>query len=412
MNTNSTTYQPSMETQRIQHLDVLRGFALLGILLMNMQTFAMPISAYLNPNSWGDFSGVNFAFWSFSHLFADSKFMSIFSMLFGAGICLFSERAEQKTGRSAALHYQRNFWLMMFGLFHAYFIWFGDILFTYGFCACIFYLFRNFKTTTLTVIALILLSISSAYTALAQWALAIGEIPQEAIDSMKRMWQPEEASLQKEITAYTSGVVAQFEQRKSAALFLQTDVLFSFAIWRVGGLMLLGMAFYKSGILSGKKSTAFYRNMMLLGFAVGLPLTGWGISYNVEHSFALEHSMMAGSQFNYWGSIFTAMAYIGLVHWLIKKAVMVSLQQRLAAVGQMAFTNYIFHSVLLTFVFYGHGLGLFAEVERAGQFLLILLTWGLQLYLSPWWLSRYQFGPLEWLWRSLTYQKLQPLAKR
>lgn len=113
---------PVEVADRIESLDVLRGFAVLGILVMNIQSFAMPGAAYLNPTAYGDLNGINFFTWLVSYLLVDQKFMSIFSMLFGAGICLFADRAEARSGRSAGLHYRRTFYLLVFGLVHAYFL--------------------------------------------------------------------------------------------------------------------------------------------------------------------------------------------------------------------------------------------------------------------------------------------------
>ena len=126
------TLQPTVQQERIQSLDVLRGFAILGILIMNVQSFAMPGAAYLNPMAYGDLTGPNKWVWILSHLFADQKFMTIFSILFGAGVVLFSESAEKKLGKSAGLHYRRTFWLLLIGLFHAHIIWYGDILVSYA----------------------------------------------------------------------------------------------------------------------------------------------------------------------------------------------------------------------------------------------------------------------------------------
>ncbi|MFT4927286.1 MAG: hypothetical protein ACI8WB_003392, partial [Phenylobacterium sp.] len=160
----TTTSTPTQQTTRIDHLDILRGFALLGILLMNIQSFAMPGAAYLNPTAWGNLEGINLAVWSFSHLFADSKFMGLFSILFGAGVCLFAQRAEAKFGHSASLHYQRNGWLLLFGLIHAHFIWYGDILYSYALCAMWVYLLRNKSVKTLLITAMACLSVASLYS--------------------------------------------------------------------------------------------------------------------------------------------------------------------------------------------------------------------------------------------------------
>ena len=129
--------------QRIGALHVLRGVGVLGILLLNIQSFAMPSAAYLNPSVYGDRTGANGVVWHATHLFGDQKFMAIFALLFGAGIVLMTSRAEARTGRSAALHYRRMGWLIVFGLLHAYLLWYGDILYTYGVCGLAVYLVRR-----------------------------------------------------------------------------------------------------------------------------------------------------------------------------------------------------------------------------------------------------------------------------
>ena len=130
---------PTQVHERIQSLDIIRGIAILGILIMNIQSFSMPGSAYSNPMAFGDLDGINKWVWIISHVFADMKFMNIFSILFGAGIILVTSKSEMKTGKSAVLHYKRTIWLLIIGLFHAHLIWYGDILVIYALCAFILY---------------------------------------------------------------------------------------------------------------------------------------------------------------------------------------------------------------------------------------------------------------------------------
>jgi len=156
---DSVRAQPAADPERIVPIDVLRGFALLGILVMNIQSFAMPDAAYMNPTAYGDLSGANFAVWLLSHVFADQKFMTIFSMLFGAGIVLMTSRAEARQGRSAALHYRRMGALWVIGMLHAYLLWYGDILYSYAMCGLLVYLFRNFRPRWLMTLGLISITI-------------------------------------------------------------------------------------------------------------------------------------------------------------------------------------------------------------------------------------------------------------
>lgn len=131
---------PVTAGERIVSLDVLRGFAILGILIMNIQSFSMISAAYLNPTAYGDLTGLNRVVWTLSHLFADLKFISIFSMLFGAGIVLFARRLEAKGLRAGPVHYRRAIWLLLIGLAHGFLLWYGDILAIYGLVGLIVYL--------------------------------------------------------------------------------------------------------------------------------------------------------------------------------------------------------------------------------------------------------------------------------
>ena len=376
---------------------------------MNILSFSMPLSAYMNPLSFGDFTGINKIIYSLSHLFADQKFMSLFSILFGAGVCLFSERAIAKTGKSAGLHYRRNFWLLLFGMIHAYFIWYGDILVAYAVSSFVVFLFRNKTPRTLYIVAVVFLSLPSLYSLFVQFALDNQLIPDNELVGIKSIWAPSAESLSTFIAAYQGGLDQYHPIRVSETILMQTQVLLSTMFWRAAGMMMIGMALYKSGILTGKKSSTYYLKLTLIGVLIGTLLTGYGMFKNMEHGYAFEYSMFLGSQFNYWGSIFTCLGYVGLINLVIQKDLFVSLQRRLAKVGQMAFTNYISHSIICTFIFYGTGLGYFGEVERWGLILIVLAIWGLQLWLSTVWLARHRFGPLEWCWRSLTYWQSQPL---
>src|SRR5213592_2296511 len=152
---------PVAATERIVPMDVLRGFALLGILVMNIQSFAMVGAAYDNPTALGDLHGANFVVWLLSHLLADQKFISIFSMLFGAGIVLMWQKAESSGAGPTRLHYRRVGWMILFGLLHAYLLWYGDILFIYGMCGLFVYLFRRKSPRTLVSSALVLAAIGS-----------------------------------------------------------------------------------------------------------------------------------------------------------------------------------------------------------------------------------------------------------
>lgn len=173
--------------------------------------------------------------------------------------------------------------------------------------------------------------------------------------------------------------------------------------------MLAGMAFLKWGILSAGRSTRFYVTMIVGGLAGGLPLIVYGVRRNFAHEWSMQHSMFAGTLFNYWGSLLVASAYIAAVMLASRSGRLAGLQNLLAPVGRMAFTSYILQTVICTTIFYGHGFGLYGFVPRWGQALVVVGVWCVVVAAANAWLARYRFGPLEWLWRSLTYGARQPM---
>ena len=408
---DSVVPQPGPVTQieRIASIDVLRGFALLGILVMNIQAFAMIEAAYFNPTAYGDLTGANFLVWLFSHALADQKFMTIFSMLFGAGIVLMAERAEARGLRPAGAHYRRMLWLVLFGILHAHLLWYGDILYLYGMCGLVVYLFRKLRAPWLIVLGLLSLAVVSVLFVFFGWSMQFW--PEEAMTDMASDWQPPPEEVAEELGIYRSGWLEQMERRVPAALEFELFVFFVWGAWRAGGLMLIGMALYKLGVFGARLSRAVYVGMAAVGLPLGLAIVLYGVSRNLAANWDVSYSHFFGWQFNHWGSLLVSTAWIALVMLVCRHGILTNLTQALAAVGQMAFTNYILHTIICTTIFYGHGFGLFGHVERVGQIGIVFAVWALQLAISPIWLRHYRFGPLEWLWRSLTYLTFQPMRR-
>ena len=397
---------PAMPRERIISLDVLRGFAVLGILVMNIQSFSMISAAYMNPAAYGDLTGINKWVWVISHILANAKFMAIFSMLFGAGVILFSEKAILKGRRAGGLHFRRMFWLFVFGMIHAYFIWYGDILVTYALCGMIVFLFRKKSLRTLIIWSVIFLLIpsmlylGSGYT-IPNW-------PEETYQQNFESWQPSQETIDHEVQGMQGGFLEQMPVRVSMAVFMQTFLFFYYSGWRALGLMLLGMFLYRLGVLTLQKTNRFYVRMIIFGLIPGMALIVFGIYENFSHKWSFDYSMFFGMQYNYWGSIGVALAYTGIVMLFCRSNIWKRLNDALAATGRMAFTNYILQSLICVLLFYGTGFGLFGRVERIYQALIVVAVWIIIIIFSKLWLSYYRFGPLEWLWRSLVYWKRQP----
>jgi uncharacterized protein len=399
---------PIAPAERIVSLDVLRGVAVLGILIMNIQSFSMIEAAYMNPSALGDLTGLNKWISILSHIFADQKFMTIFSILFGAGILLMTSKAEARGGRSAGLHYRRMFWLLVIGAIHAYLLWHGDVLVLYALCSISVYWFRKLSPRKLLIIGLIFISVASLLSL--AFGLSMPYWPEENYQDFAKVWQPSEQMIEDELAAFRGGWLEQMPYRAKASATFQTFVFAIWGGWRAGGLMLLGMALYKLGVLTAQRTRRFYKTIMGIGFGLGLPMVIAGVVYNHSTGWASQ-SMFFGSQFNYWGSVLISLAYISVVMLLYFHFAQSKLVEIFAQVGRAAFTNYIAATIICVFIFYGYGLGLFGYVERYYQILIVLGVWAMQIVFTRIWMNRFKFGPLEWLWRSLTYMTIQPMRK-
>jgi uncharacterized protein len=423
---------PVTEAERLVSLDTLRGVAVMGILVMNVYAFAMPLAAYYNPLIMGGTDALNMGTWFFTHVFFDQKFMSIFSMLYGAGVVIMMNRAEARGTSDTPVFYRRSGWLIVLGLLHGYFIWFGDILFHYAVMGMIVFLLRKASPRKLIAIACIMLPVtplinfgSSFYLEELQADIAAIEQLQsqgETLDEEQRdkleEWQeirvlfaPSEDDIAAEVMAYKGTYVDALTHRAPFVAFMQINLTLVFVVWRVGGLMLLGMALMKLGVLSAERGTRFYRRMTLIGYGFGLPLAFLSAVILEAHQFDPLYASRYGGVPNYFGSILVAFGHIGAVMLVVKSGAFRAAVDRFAAVGRMALSNYLAHSLVMTTLFYGYGLDLYAEVQRFWQQGFVVALIGLQLLLSPWWLKHFRFGPAEWLWRSLTYGQRQPMRR-
>ncbi|MEO1130844.1 MAG: hypothetical protein AAFX05_14215, partial [Planctomycetota bacterium] len=257
---------------RIAALDVLRGVALLGILVMNLPATALTEYAFFNPRTDGGFTGLDYVAWLVSHLLFELKMMAIFSMLFGAGIAMIAERFALRHRRPGLVIYRRLFFLLCIGMLHAYLIWWGDILVGYALVGMMIYPLRHLRPRTLIILGGLLMlvaipinvlqgfffgSMRSAYEAQQQglslqpWQEGFAEGWPELAEG----FVPSPQMLQEERDAVLGGYLANIQHRAVDVVFMQTWVFLTWMLWRVSGLMLLGMALYKLGVVTGRCST-------------------------------------------------------------------------------------------------------------------------------------------------------------
>ncbi len=426
------TVAPVVAQERIASLDVLRGAAVLGILLMNIIGFGLPGVAYLDPSIVGGDKGANLAYWFANQLLFEGKMRALFSMLFGAGAVLLITRGDERGGglRVADIFYRRTMWLILFGVLHAYFFWSGDVLYAYGVVGLLLFPLRKANPKWLLVAGVLLAVTASskhlwtnyddlqlrnkamvAHQLLAQ-NKPITEEQKEDQKKWDNRWnglKPNATVLAKEIELHRGGYWKLFNWRWQRVASRQSSGMYRYDMYDVGGLMLIGMALLLSGVLTGQRSERFYLTLLLGGYGVGVTvnaLSGW---YYYRSGFNPVEGAMAIDATYDLGRLSVALGHTGLLVLLVKKGWLRALTARLAAVGRMALTNYLATSVICTTIFNGYGFGLFAKLQRYQLLYVVFAVWALLLIVSPIWLRHFRYGPMEWVWRSLTYWQRQPM---
>ena len=408
------------QSDRILTLDIVRGVAVMGILVMNIAAFAMPFPAYANPAAYGGDSGLDLASWAFNFLIFDGKMRGLFSILFGASTLLVIERATASGRGGAKAHYARMLVLLGFGLIHFYFIWFGDVLALYALSGMLLYFFRNRSPRALIRWAVAFLSLSVIYFALIGLTGALADNPNlppvaaanmsESRNVIESDFGADSPKIASELALYQSDYATIVDSRLNGRRYEPFLSFFGFGLETLG-LMFLGMAMFKSGFLTGEWEKARYRRWALRSAVIALPPLSFLAWWQASANFDAVRVFLAFHALSVPFDVLLAVGWAAAIIWWAKRGSHPALNARVAAAGRMAFTNYLATSVIMTSLFYGYGLGLFGEVSRAALWIFVLGMWGLILASSKPWLDRFQYGPLEWLWRSLARLQLQPMRR-
>lgn len=399
---------PTPEAQRLVHLDILRGFALFGILLVNFQWFTRPLQAVFLGHD-ASLTGLDLAVdWLISCL-AEGKFYPLFAMLFGISFTLMVDRALAKGVRFWTVYGRRLLILALIGLAHMVFIWSGDILLVYAISAAVMLLFfRRTPVQRLWKWALVLIGIPWLLMGVLALSWALDPV---SMTEMNEEMRQEKASLIEDVgrssSVYGNGSFAEVTKERihSYLSFLSSQGIVTLLM--VVGYFLLGRWLAVSGrVMDLRAHRRFLQRWAVMGFPVGLALAAGGAALIYRGDIALlDQVTLVGGLLALAAGLVLPLGYLAIVLLAAPRLTW------LAPVGRMALSQYLLQSLVWTTVFYGYGLGLWGQVPRLWHPLMATAFFALQVALSHWWLQRFYFGPAEWLWRSLTYCQWQPFKK-
>ena len=414
----ATPDRPVGGGERIVALDFIRGVAVLGILFANITAFGHPLVAYFWPEALpGGGSMADRWIWLFQFVFVDGKFRGLFTLLFGAGMYLFMGRVWAR-GQTRRLQARRLFWLMLFGIAHFYLLFIGDILFLYSISGFVVLAMLRWSARTQLWVGLAWFALGSlAFSAAMGTPAALEGLPEarmqapEAWQEIEEGWQDQLTASREEAEVVRDGsygdVVSYRVDEQSSQLALYAFM----GVFETMPLMLIGMALLRFGFFEAALDRRKMRRWGWIGLAggalVSLALGWWAVAQGFP-PYLTQFLFNGASAFPRLPMVLGAASLLAL--WA-PAAARGWLGSRFVAAGRMAFSNYIGTSLAMTLVFQGWAGGLYGQLDRAGLLVVVLAAWALMLAWSKPWLARFRYGPLEWLWRCLTYWKPFPLRR-
>lgn len=426
---------PVTDSERIESIDVLRGIAVMGILFVNIQFMAMSFQE-IEKLDWRALPRLDGLARLAVSLFFEYKFITLFSFLFGAGLAIQMERLMRTSRPFVGVYVRRLLVLLLFGILHGVLLWYGDILAVYAVLGFAALLLRNSRPRTLAILASILFVIPvigimgfAAYEPEADWrtpsweSMGFGSTQPAAQSSTTSASAPPEADeLPDEVRRILSFLVDERRVYRTGSfgeivllrafyfVFVNGYVMLVLYLWRCLAMFLLGIAAVKWGFFTARTATPVRWRLAAIAFLFGLGLEICGdriAGRDAIHAMPVAQAAML----HYVGSFFVAVAYALTVLALCDLTATRRALRPVGSLGRMALTNYLMHSVIGGLIFYSYGFGLFGTVGNAGLFGITCAILASQLVLSPIWLRHFQFGPVEWLWRTATYGKAQPMRR-
>ena len=412
---------------RIEALDFVRGVALFGILLMNITAFGLP-EAYSNPTNAGGAEGADLWAWIVTQVGFEGTQRALFSMLFGASAILLISRLEA-AGRSDAadIYYRRNLWLIGFGLFNAFvLLWYGDILYAYGIVALFLFPFRKLAARHLLAIGAAGLLFATAWSGYETWDMldkhssfveasaaqatgaALTEEQQGALaawNEARGNYEADPQRIAESVEAHTDGYGAAFAHVARINSYWQSWGMYRY-FFDIFSMVMIGMALFKLGVLTLERPTRLYLAMVALGYGIGVTVNVVETRWIIDHQFSALAFAQANVSYDL-GRLAMTVGHLGALLLFVRSGAFGWLRRSMAAVGRMAVTNYLTHSLVCGIIFIG--MGYYGQLERHQLYFVVFAIWAVQLVASPIWLRHFRFGPVEWLWRYLTYLKRPPM---
>ena len=415
------------DSGRIAQIDVLRGFAVLGVFWIGVGAFGMPYGANALPTLLGTPSTLNLAVWASTEVFMEGAMRGLFSMLFGASALIYLDQSRLDRDGLAIVDrfYRRNLTLMLFGIIHAYvLLWPHDVLYAYGLIGLFLFPLRRAPALILFLAGVALQAVSDLEI---DWTMLIDglrEVPSAADARAGAMAgsgvDPQDSTrflgwlrlqMEQDIALYRSGYLEIFLAQVQEVMTQQSTLFYRRHFFEIGGMMLVGMALYRWGVLSGRVPWVLYLALTLLGYGLGAWLRG----ADLYHAYILGFDPLTLARLEAGnldlGRLPMALGHVGLIGLLCHWRRATWLTGPLAATGRLTLTHYISQTVIAITLFYGFGFGLFGTLERWQLALLWLAVALFQVGLSVLWLGYFRYGPLEWLWRSLIYGRLRPMRR-
>ncbi|MBF0250066.1 MAG: DUF418 domain-containing protein [Alphaproteobacteria bacterium] len=403
---------------RIPQLDVMRGVAVLGIYLINVFVFALPSTALALPQLWGDDVFWNTVTWSFSEIFVEGTMRGLFSILFGASALVFLSEAKMAEQGLAVVerYYRRTLLLLFFGVIHGFLLLNTlDVLYAYGLLGMFLFPLRRIGGFKLLAGGVALLALASVHVAsLGEGSEPDAEPVHEAMsgEAMANFEIAATEHMRDEIAIYHTDYPTIFFFQFSDVVNQESALMYSSHLFDIGGMMLVGMALLKLGVLNGSRPALAYLTLAVLGYCMGGALRGHGIQQIWAENFDPNMIQIMTTRPLYgMDRLAITLGHVGLIGLICKASWTGFLTRPLAALGRMALTNYIGQTVISIFLFYGFGFALFGTMERLELYGVAFAVWATQAAFSMAWLKRHRLGPLEWVWRSLIYGAPQPMKR-